>query len=836
MAQDWFDSATSGASQPAPRSGGAVVIRNPWKAKEEARKEEDQQIERQRLWIAQQQAALAAEAEARQREQMNKPPAGFQRNPDGTMSFIPGGPADPAMADAARKAAQEQSDRMKRLQALRGQLDRVESLYSTNLKGGAPNQLNRFVPGFLNEKLGQFDTSGAGLAEQALGAFRVPGVGSQSDAELRAFVEANRPLSTDSDLQIEEKLGNIRRRLDAELSGQQGSATVGTVNPVAGALPAAVGGNGGGPSAPVIDPNGGQPLLSPADRAFLSKNARMLGAQGIRDYVAARGLSIPDSEIQAAVDYYTQGGQQDVAVNSPQGEGSIWSGVASSPFGSYGIHAMNGMTAGGLDEIVDFFGGDASRVQAAKELAGKENPIASTLGSITGAAIGTELTGGLMGSIPMLARAAKVGGGIIPDLAFGAATGAGEAEDGNRVAGALMGAGLAGAGNVVGSALVGGAGRAVRGVSDPVVRALQESGIPLTGGQMLSQGGLAGRAIKGIEDKMESVPLLGDAIRQRRQEGYEAFNQAAFREALEPINAQVQGTVGNDAIEQAQDLISQYYDDSLSGVRLARTPALDESVAAALAAGQRVPNMGEDVGYSVAQALANFGEDGAMTGRGFQTAISGLRKDAKGLIRKDGLRGNDAAASLRSVEEALTGLAREQAPGVTDALAAGNKAYGNLSVLEDAVLKALNGSDGPGVFTPAQLGQASRANTKKFAGKRAAARGDMPFAELQENAQAVLPSTVPNSGTTDRALATWVLPAALGGTAAAGEATDYIPTELAVPMALLGASSTKTGRTALEKFLLSRSEAARSIGNKIYDNRAIGGDVGAALLLGYGTQ
>src|SRR3546814_7944725 len=73
--------------------------------------------------------------------------------------------------------------------------------------------------------------------------------------------------------------------------------------------------------------------------------------------------------------------------------------------------------------------------------------------------------------------------------------------------------------------------------------------------------------------------------------------------------------------------------------------------------------MGDDVGYSVARALANFGEDGGMTGRGFQTAVSDLRKDAKGLIRKDSLRGYDAANSLRSVEEALLATAREQAPG-----------------------------------------------------------------------------------------------------------------------------------------------------------------------------
>lgn len=107
---------------------------------------------------------------------------------------------------------------------------------------------------------------------------------------------------------------------------------------------------------------------------------------------------------------------------------------------------------------------------------------------------------------------------------------------------------------------------------------------------------------------------------------------------------------------------------------------------------------------------------------------------------------------------------------------------------------------------------------------------------MQENAQAVLPSTVPNSGTTDRALATWLLPSALGGAAAAGDATDVLPPSVAIPLMLAGLATTKGGRTGLEKALLSRSEAARSIGNKIYDNRSLGSDAAVALMLGYGAH
>src|SRR3546814_12698839 len=64
----------------------------------------------------------------------------------------------------------------------------------------------------------QFDTAGAGLGEVGLAAFRVPGVGSQSDAELRAFIAANRPSASDFDSRIKEKLLNLQSRLDQTYS------------------------------------------------------------------------------------------------------------------------------------------------------------------------------------------------------------------------------------------------------------------------------------------------------------------------------------------------------------------------------------------------------------------------------------------------------------------------------------------------------------------------------------------------------------------------------------------------------------------------------------------
>lgn len=735
----------------------------------------------------------------------------------------------------AQKNADAKRGRAENLKALQSQIDRVRSLYTQNLRGGAPNGLNRFIPNLIRPDLGQFDTAGAGLAEQALGAFRVPGVGSQSDAELRAFVEANRPLQTDSDLEIEEKLANIQRRLDAANAGLGIGAPVKDDRRPA---VAAIGGipNVSPPAGPdQIDPTGGNPLLSPQDRAFLSQNARTLGPEGVRQYVAARGLRIPEDEIQAAFDYYSKGGSQNPVVNVPQGEGSVVGRIAASPVGSFAISAGDLASGGLLDEAAGALGGESSAVREAIDLSREQNPTSSLLGSLAGGAIGALGAGKIAGAIPGIgARAAAIGGGIVPDLIYGGVYGAGSADDGDRLTGALTGAGLAGAGNVIGGAIVGGAGRAVRGVSAPAVRRLNEAGVPMTAGQIMGGSGVMGRTIKSLEDASESVPLLGSLIRSRRDEGIQGFNRAALKEALEPINAQVQGTIGNDAIEQAQGLVGDAYTRALGGVNLAPDDAYGAAINQATAAGQKLPGGLSSVFEAIlANRVAPQITETGMSGRGLQAALQGLRKDSGDVIRRGEIQGDLLKGATVDVEDALMDLAERQAPGTVEGLGSANSAFRNLSIIEDAALKADNAG---GVFTPAQLGMATKQNAKRFGGKHAAARGDVPMRELQQAGQEILPSTMGNSGTADRVLATAVLPSLLGGAAATGAASDYLSPEAAGGIGIMSALATRQGRNALQKLLVSRPEAARSIGDQIYNNRAIGSMIGVPLLLGVGSQ
>lgn len=136
-------------------------------------------LERQRLELARQAAARAAEASA-----------------------------------AAQRISKQQTDgKVSQLRALENQIARTRGLFTKgpgSTKPWTPEALLDYLPTETNKRL---DTAGAGLSEVGFAAFRVPGAGSQSDAELRQFLEANRPSVSDNDVVIDEKLRNLENRL-----------------------------------------------------------------------------------------------------------------------------------------------------------------------------------------------------------------------------------------------------------------------------------------------------------------------------------------------------------------------------------------------------------------------------------------------------------------------------------------------------------------------------------------------------------------------------------------------------------------------------------------------
>lgn len=501
-------------------------------------------------------------------------------------------------------------------------------------------------------------------------------------------------------------------------------------------------------------------------------------------------------------------GWENFSMLPAQQETTMLGRAADTDLGNFTMNAANAATAG----LPAYLAGEQGA--AVMDAARQSRPLSSISGDIAGSVAAMT---GINAGAGALGRAGSLltrGGGIGGDVAYGATRGGLE----NGPVGAVTGAAAAGIGNRVGSGIANTAARVTRGVSDPAVNYLSERGIPLTLGQLLGNRGMTGKVL----NRLESAPVIGDMMAARRLESMGGFNREAMRQAIEPVGGNVT-TAGREGLDQAYGAVDQGYADALSGQQFSgNEPQFINEMGAAIQRGQAVPKLGEDFAYIMREDVAPmFDANGVLTGDRLQAALQGLRKARSSFAGQP--MGQYAGDALTDAEQAITGMVSRQAPDVMPRLSAANKAYGNVSTLADAVNTAGNQA---GIFTPAQLGKAAINNTKKFGGKRAAATGNVPFRELQEAGQEVLPSTVPDSGTAGRA-ASMLLPAALGGTAVGGEALNAPPT-VTIPLAVLAALSSKTGARAAQKALTGRGDTAKKIGNAIIRQKRRAGLFGAA--------
>ena len=90
----------------------------------------------------------------------------------------------------------------------------LTKLFNENLAGSGP--VKSTLEYFPTQAKGAIDTTAAGLADVGLALFKVPGAGSQSDADALRFVQANQPSASNFDLSFLGKVYNLRRRIDAK--------------------------------------------------------------------------------------------------------------------------------------------------------------------------------------------------------------------------------------------------------------------------------------------------------------------------------------------------------------------------------------------------------------------------------------------------------------------------------------------------------------------------------------------------------------------------------------------------------------------------------------------
>jgi hypothetical protein len=465
-------------------------------------------------------------------------------------------------------------------------------------------------------------------------------------------------------------------------------------------------GNGG---ALEVDVTGGQDIATEAaNRPMLTPNP---------DYGYQLGLidQRPTSQIQGFV------------------EGLVKPIDAAGDFAEAGVRAIGG---GGMIDAMNNFGadylgtarnsaeGDAYRQRQLDQSAYQSSSVGKFIGEVVGTLPTAALRGGL--------------------LAQGAAGGA-LLSNNRDIMGVAKDAALGAAGAHIGGAMVNRAAGIIAPRVQPAVRRLIDAGVPLTPGQILGQGGRAGRAVKQLEDATGNLPVIGSSVRALRRDGVEALNRAQTNRALAPIGETLPDNVavGHDAVAYAGDQLSAAYRQVLPNLN----GTIDRNFASRLSTLRQRANLPpeyetqlDQIMTEASNAFTGNGANGQYTGRTLRDASERLGDIAKGwrgsddpYLRMAGDLADDTRAQLHA-------LARRQNPGSAQRLRAIDRGYASLVRTEKAAAGTVDG-----IFTGPQLRTAVRGADSSVR-KRASARGQALDQQLAVDASAVMPSTVGEGG------------------------------------------------------------------------------------------
>lgn len=484
--------------------------------------------------------------------------------------------------------------------------------------------------------------------------------------------------------------------------------------------------------------------------------------------------------------------------------------IGGNPVGAAIIGAGQMLSANTLDNLQ----ADPERARAALQIVERDNPTAYTVG---------EVAGGVMGALSgeaALARAGMAPGlarGMVADTAYGAAQGAGAADNGSRVGGALQGGTAALAGNVAGNALTAGVGRIV-GPTGSNMNALYEAGVRPTLGQRVVDKGVIGRAVNATEEALQSVPILGSAVSGARQEARDQFQIGAFNEALKEVGEQLPkgmkpGTAPN---AYAQKTFDRIYAEARTGMVMRGD---DELVADMDALDQQIATLAEPsakrfnaIFKNVVERRAKNG-GGEIAGKEYKSMVSDLGKQIRA-IRSNPSGDMELASALQDLQGTLENAARRHSdPDAVALLDKADAGYAKLVRIEDAASRA--GGDA-GTFTPNQFDKAVQ---KQEGGVRSKAylRGDALMQDYADQGRNLM-DRVPNSGTPERTM----IAAGLAGGA------TYVNPVFGSFLALIGSAYAPGVRKGMQAALKPAGPTRRAIADQLKKISRTAGAVGAS--------
>jgi len=303
---------------------------------------------------------------------------------------------------------------------------------------------------------------------------------------------------------------------------------------------------------------------------------------------------------------------------------------------------------------------------------------------------------------------------------------------------------------------------------NPDLSLLKTEGVRPTLGQSL------GGRWNALEEKAQSIPILGDAISNARARARDQFNEAAINRATAPIGVKSKG-VGQEAVANASSVLGDAYEAGKNALGFfpidrkgAQELATLKSMAGTLPMKER--RAFNDVWKYFQDEIT---PNGSITADSFKRIDSKIAKEAAAFSGSSDAYQQKVGDALKELRRVITETAKRANQDAAKALKEADTGWANLVRVEGAAKAAKNSG---GVFTPAQLNMAIQ-QADRSVRKRAVSHGDALMQDLANAGQNVLGNKVPNSFTTDRALIAGgglgayfidpVIPTALVGGAAA---------------------------------------------------------------------